>query len=144
MIAATGSERPAHNPLHAILLCFPIALFTSALISDIAYLRTAEMQWSNFSAWLIVGALVFGGLAGLWALIDLALSWRTPARRAAVIHLAALALAWVLGLINAFKHSQDAWSSVGAFGLTLSILSTVLILIAGWLAYSNSTVREIA
>ncbi|EHN71864.1 hypothetical protein SMCF_8723, partial [Streptomyces coelicoflavus ZG0656] len=55
MIAATGSERPAHNPLHAILLCFPIALFTSALISDIAYLRTAEMQWSNFSAWLIVG-----------------------------------------------------------------------------------------
>jgi len=64
MIAATGSERPAHNPLHAILLCFPIALFTSALISDIAYLRTAEMQWSNFSAWLIVGALVFGGVAG--------------------------------------------------------------------------------
>ena len=61
-----------------------------------------------------------------------------------MIHLAALALAWVLGLINAFKHSQDAWSSVGAFGLTLSILSTVLILIAGWLAYSNSTVREIA
>ena len=36
----------------------------------------------------------------------------------------------VLGLVNAFKHSQDAWSSVGAFGLTLSILSALLALAA--------------
>ena len=142
---AVFAFRERLNPLRGILMAFPIALFTSALVSDIAYLKSAQMQWSNFSAWLIVGALVFGGLAGLWALIDLALSWRTPAaRRAAVIHLAALALAWIFGLINAFKHSQDAWSSVGAFGLTLSILSTVLVLVAGWLAYSNTTVREIA
>ena len=132
------------EPLRGILMAFPIALFTSAVISDIAYLQSAQMQWSNFSAWLIVGALVFGGLAGLWALIDLALSWRSPARRAALIHVAALALAWIVGLINAFKHSQDAWSSVGAFGLTLSILSMILVLVAGWFAYSHSTVREIA
>ena len=26
-----------------------------------AYLRTAQMQWTNFSAWLIAGALVGGG-----------------------------------------------------------------------------------
>ncbi len=132
------------EPLRGILMAFPIALFTSAVISDIAYLQSAQMQWSNFSAWLIVGALVFGGLAGLWALIDLALSWRSPARRAALIHVAALALAWIVGLINAFKHSQDAWSSVGAFGLTLSILSMILVLVAGWFAYCHSTVREIA
>lgn len=132
------------EPLRGILMAFPIALFTSAVISDIAYLQSAQMQWSNFSAWLIVGALVFGGLAGLWALIDLALSWRSPARGAALIHVAALALAWIVGLINAFKHSQDAWSSVGAFGLTLSILSMILVLVAGWFAYSHSTVREIA
>jgi uncharacterized membrane protein len=132
------------EPLRGILMAFPIALFTSAVISDIAYLQSAQMQWSNFSAWLIVGGLVFGGLAGLWALIDLALSWRSPARRAALIHVAALALAWIVGLINAFKHSQDAWSSVGAFGLTLSILSMILVLVAGWFAYSHSTVREIA
>ena len=91
-----------------------------------------------------MGALVFGGLAGLWAIVDLALAWRGPTRNAALIHLAALALAWIFGLINAFKHSQDAWSSVGAFGLTLSILSAVLALVAGWFAYSTTTVREIA
>jgi uncharacterized membrane protein len=141
---AASAFRARIEPLRGILMAFPIALFTSAVVSDIAYLNSAQMQWSNFSAWLIVGALVFGGLAGLWAIVDLALSWRTPARRAAVIHVAALALAWILGLINAFKHSQDAWSSVGAFGLTFSILSMLLVLVAGWVAYSNKTVREIA
>ena len=42
----------------------------------------------------------------------------------------------MLGLVNAFKHSQDAWSSVGAFGLILSLLCTLLVMIAGWIAYS--------
>ncbi|MBA4807974.1 DUF2231 domain-containing protein [Brevundimonas sp.] len=141
---AASAFRAKIEPLRGILMAFPIALFTSAVVSDIAYLQSAQMQWSNFSAWLIVGALVFGGLAGLWAIVDLALAWRGPTRNAALIHLAALALAWIFGLINAFKHSQDAWSSVGAFGLTLSILSAVLALVAGWFAYSTTTVREIA
>ena len=141
---AVAAFRERLNPFRGILMAFPIALFSSAVISDIAYLKSAQMQWSNFSAWLIVGALVFGGLAGLWAIIDLALSWRTAARRAAAIHLAALALAWIFGLINAFKHSQDAWSSVGALGLILSILCSLLALVAAFIAISGASDGEIA
>lgn len=44
---------PRLHPLHAILLAFPMALFSGALLSDITYLNSAEMQWSNFFAWLI-------------------------------------------------------------------------------------------
>jgi uncharacterized membrane protein len=128
------------RPLHRILLAFPLSLFTFALFTDIAYLKTAEVQWTNFSAWLITGALVFGGLAGVFSIVDFVLGARGSRSGRALIHLIALAVAWVLGLINAFKHSQDAWSSVGAFGLILSLLCTVLILIAGWTAFSE---REI-
>ena len=64
------------RPLHRLLLAFPIALFTFALFTDIAYLRTAEMQWSNFSAWSIALALVFGGVAGVFSIVDLVLSLR--------------------------------------------------------------------
>lgn len=128
------------RPLHGVLLAFPIALFTFALFTDIAYLNTAEIQWTNFSAWLITGALVFGGIAGVFSIVELVLGLRRGGSRRAIIHVVALALAWVLGLINAFKHSQDAWSSVGAFGLILSILCTILVLVAGWAAYSD---REI-
>lgn len=142
MIAETGAARPALHPIHAMLLAFPIALFASAVASDVAYLRTAEMQWSNFSAWLIVGALVFGGLTGVCAIVRLAKNWRRADRRYDLIYVIALALAWLCGLINAFKHSQDAWSSVGGFGLTLTILSAALALIAGWFAHSSAMVRE--
>jgi uncharacterized membrane protein len=124
------------RPLHRIVLAFPISLFTFALFTDIAYLKTAEIQWTNFSAWLITGALVFGGIAGVFSIIDYVVGARRGRSRLSRIHLGALALAWVLGLVNAFKHSQDAWSSVGAFGLVLSLLCTLLVMIAGWIAYS--------
>jgi uncharacterized membrane protein len=123
------------RPLHGVLLAFPIALFTFALFTDIAYLNSADVQWTNFSAWLITGALVFGGVAGVFSIVDYVMGLRHGRSRRALIHVVALALAWVLGLVNAFKHSQDAWSSVGAFGVTLSLLCTILVLVAGWTAY---------
>ncbi|MDQ1153106.1 DUF2231 domain-containing protein [Brevundimonas sp. SORGH_AS_0993] len=132
----------AITPLHRLLLAFPVALFPAALVADIAYLRTAEMQWSNFSAWMIAGALVFAGLAGLFSIAGLVMAVRRGQARWATLHLVTLTAAWVLGLINAFKHSQDAWSSVGVFGLMLSVLCAILILVAGWTAYmSRENVR---
>lgn len=132
------------NPVHAILLGFPIALFSSALVTDVVYLRTAELQWTNFSAWLISGALLFGGLVLAWALIGLVFDLRAPGRRRRLIYPGVLAVMWILGLVNAFKHSQDGWSSVGTFGLVLSILCTLLALAAGFIAHSSFARREIA
>ena len=136
-----GGGRP--HVVHALLLSFPVALFPAALVTDIAYLRTAQIQWTNFSSWLIAGALVFGGLVLAWAAISLLLGWRGERRLPRLAYVVVLAAMWVLGLLNAFKHSQDAWSSVGAFGLTLSILCTLLALIAGVLAHTGSAEREI-
>lgn len=125
---------PALHPLHALLLAFPVALFPGALLSDITYLESSEMQWSNFSAWLITGALVFGGLALAWSIA--ALFFGRPRRFLVLV----LALMWIAGLVNAFQHSHDGWSSVGTTGLVLSIVSSVLALVAGWNGYS--AIRE--
>lgn len=132
------------HPLHGLLLSFPIALFTSAVVTDIAYLRSSELQWTNFSAWLIAGALVFGGAVLAWAVIALILHLRGATRGARLIYVGVLAAMWVLGLVNAFKHSQDGWSSVGGFGLTLSVLCAVLALAAGVMAFSGFVSREVA
>lgn len=132
------------NPLHAIVLAFPVALFCGAVVSDIAYLRTEEMQWSNFSAWLIAGALVFTGLVLAWALVLLALTFRSLQRLRHSIYAGVLALLFVVGLVNAFQHSRDAWSSVGAFGLTLSIISAILALASAVIAHSHLFSREVA
>lgn len=130
-----GAPAPLH-PFHAILLAFPVALFPGALLADVTYLNSSEMQWSNFAAWLITGALVFGGLALAWALVRVAL--RRPGARWLSAILAAM---FVAGLVNAFQHSKDGWSSVGTTGLALSVIAAVLALAAGWIGYA--TAREV-
>lgn len=130
---APGSARlsngGAGRAIHALLLAFPVALFTSTVATDITYLNTAEMQWTNFSAWLNAGGLVFGGAVLAWAAVEAVLA----RGRAGLTYLGVVAAMWVVGLINAFQHSRDAWSSVGAFGLALSIVSALLAMAAAWM-----------
>lgn len=132
---------PILHPLHAILLAFPIALFAGAMAADITYLNSAEMQWSNFAAWLIAGAVLFGGFVLVWAIVAFLRLRAAPGRGRALIYLALVAVMWIAGLFNAFQHSRDGWSSVGTAGLLLSILSTLLALAAGWIGHSAITNR---
>ena len=142
MVPIEEGGRTTLHPIHAILLAFPLALFASGLVSDIAYLRTEVIQWSNFSAWLITGALVFGGLTFAWAIIAAVFPHRTTRGRA-LAFLGAVAVMWIAGLINAFQHSHDAWASVGVLGLTLSIVSSLSALVAAAIGYSAQSVRAI-
>ena len=128
--------RPLH-PLHAIFLAFPIAMFAAALASDITYLRTAEIQWTNFSAWLITGALVFGAPVVLWAIVTLIRGRKRDPGRHHLVYFILVAVMWVAGLVNAFQHSRDAWSSVETTGLVLSIVSTLAALAAGWVGHAG-------
>jgi uncharacterized membrane protein len=124
-------ERAIH-PLHAMLLAGSFPLFLGVLLTDIAYFRTFEVQWKNFASWLLVAALLFSGLALLWALIASArVGWRVPAR---TIYLLVLAAAWILGLINAFVHAADAWASMPQ-GLVIAVIDTVLAVAALWLGF---------
>jgi uncharacterized membrane protein len=119
------------HPLNALLLAFPVALFPGALLCDVTYLNSAEMQWSNFAAWLITGALVIAAPVLLWAIAAMLRG------RGGALYIATLAAMWIAGLVNAFQHSHDGWSSVGTTGLALSIVSSVLALAAGWTGYSR-------
>lgn len=139
MRPTTYDHRSPSAALHGILLSFPVALFTTALASDVAYLQTAEIQWTNFASWAIAGALVFGGLAAAWALIDWLVKLDRPDSGRRLSYVAVLAVMWILGLVNAFHHARDAWSSVGATGVILSIVTTLLALLAGWMFFSQFT-----
>ncbi|MEN5300846.1 DUF2231 domain-containing protein [Pseudomonas sp. TWI628] len=122
------------SPLHAILLAGTVPLFLGALLSDIAYFKSYQIQWSNFAAWLIAGGLLFCGLTLLFALANLI---RTPRKGGRpTLYFLLLLATWVLGLINAFEHAKDAWAVMPA-GLVLSVIVTVLACVAAWLGMSN-------
>lgn len=143
MPGSRGFGVPVLHPVHAILLAFPLALFAAGLASDVAYLKTAVIQWSNFSSWLIAGACLFGGLVLVWALVVAAFPGRTTRSRA-LAYLGSVAVMWIAGLINAFQHSHDGWSAVGPTGLVLSLISTLAALIAAGIGYAGQATPGMA
>nr|WP_272887228.1 DUF2231 domain-containing protein [Stutzerimonas stutzeri] len=120
--------------MHATLLAGTVPLFLGAMLSDIAYYRTYEIQWSNFSSWLIAGGLVFCGLAILFALVNLARATEKKGRP--LVYLLLLLATWVLGFINALQHAKDAWAAMPS-GLVLSVIVTVLACVATWIGLTN-------
>ncbi|GHS81245.1 membrane protein [Pseudomonas sp. PAGU 2196] len=134
----TASEQTLYRctpgPLHAMLLAGSVPLFLGALLSDIAYFNSYQIQWSNFAAWLIAGGLVFCGLALLFALVNLIRAERKGGR--ATLYFVLLLATWVLGLVNAFEHAKDAWAVMPS-GLVLSVIVTALATAAAWTGLSN-------
>lgn len=132
----------ALHPVHAVLLASALPLFLGALLSDITYARTYEIQWTNFSSWLIAGGLLFAALALLWATIDL---FRADARdrRGLLLYWLLLLAAFLLGFANALIHAKDAWAAMPA-GLLLSIAVAVLTVGAVAVAFSRLGRRVVA
>ncbi|WP_174291922.1 DUF2231 domain-containing protein [Sphingomonas bacterium] len=122
----------AGQPLRPLLEAFPAVCFTGALVNDIAYADTADMQWANFSVWLLTAGLVMGGLTVLAALIDFFGDARLRTIPATVLHGIGLVTAMVVALVNAFVHSRDGWTSVVPTGLVLSIVTVLLMALTGW------------
>jgi uncharacterized membrane protein len=139
-MSASHHARPIH-PLQAILLAFPLPLFLGALLSDLAYRGSFQIQWANFASWLIAGGLLVGGFALLWALIGLFRS-QTGHRRRPAVYFVVLLATWVLGLVNALVHAKDAWA-VMPEGLYLSAITALLALVASWIGYSGFRTGEV-
>lgn len=122
------------HPFHAVLLAGTVTLFIGALISDVAYAVSYQLQWKNFASWLIVGGLVVGGVVLIWSLLDLR---HAVLRRAQGLVYALLLLAtWILGFINASIHARDAWASMPT-GLLLSAIVVLLAIAATTLGFSR-------
>ncbi|VVO40433.1 hypothetical protein PS706_05822 [Pseudomonas fluorescens] len=130
--------RYAPGPLHATLLAGTVPLFLGALLSDIAYTQTYQIQWANFSAWLIAGALVFAGFAFLFALVNLLRAERKAGQPTRYVLL--LLATWILGLVNAFQHAKDAYASMPG-ALILSAIVLLLTLAATWTGLRSGGVK---
>jgi uncharacterized membrane protein len=118
------------EPIRPILLSFPIAYFTAAFVTDLAYWQTAAVLWETFSDWLITAGLITAGFAVIVFVIDVVRGKRS--RTLAWPHAVGYVLAVLLSLLNAFVHSRDGYTAVVPTGLTLSALVVVILLIAGW------------
>jgi uncharacterized membrane protein len=120
------------RPIHQVLTPFPVAYFTAALATDLAYWQTAEVMWERFSIWLIAGGLVMSALVALAAVSDLTFGRQRPAWFRAFGYLAGV----LISLINVFVHSRDGYTGVIPTGLPLSATAVAILLLCaitgGW------------
>ena len=121
------------HPIHPMLVPFPITCFIGAFLTDIAYARSANLQWQYFSIWLISAGLVMGGLAAVAGIVDYWGDRRVRAQRPAAWHGLINIAVWLLSLLNAFVHSRDGWTAVVPEGIVLSGVVSALLLVSAWL-----------
>jgi uncharacterized membrane protein len=133
-IVGPGLYRQSIHPLHAFLLGGAVCFLASGFLSDWLYFSTNEIQWKNFAMWLIMGGLVFGGLALLWALVDLFRAGHDRRRR--LIYFVVLLAAWGLGFLNELVHAKDAWASMPE-ALEIAGITAVLAIAASVLGLST-------
>ena len=124
------------HPLHPMVVPIPITCFIGALLADLAYAGSANLQWSNFSIWLITFGLIGAGLAAVTGLVDYFGDRRVRQAGPAGPHMVINLSVFVIELVNAFVHSRDGWTAVVPTGLTLSIVSVLLLAVSAWLGGS--------
>lgn len=119
----------AMNPVCATLLAFPIACFSLALLTDVAYWRTVNLLWLHFSEWLLLAGLLFGVLALLACMFNYFVRGVRPAWLA----IAGGVLVLLLATLNSFIHTADGWTAVVPYGLVVSVLTVFAMILTGWL-----------
>jgi uncharacterized membrane protein len=119
----------AANPIIATLLSFPVACFTLTVVTDVAYMRTANLLWLHFSEWLLLAGLVGGCLA----LIAYALRFAFRRVRPSGLALLGGVVVLVLATINSLIHTADGWTAVVPWGLTVSIVTVLAMMVTAWI-----------
>jgi len=127
--------------LHSLLVPYAASCLIGGLLTDLAYWHSAEMMWADFSAWLISVGTVLAAIAFIVGLFD----WLTgrlsgmdgPAMLQLLFYFAAL----VVSIFNTFIHSRDAWTSVVPWGVSLSAMAVLLLLLSCWMAWIKDPYR---
>lgn len=121
--------------MHAVIAFSALPLFIGALLSDWAYTSSFQLQWANFSSWLIAGGLLVAGLALLWGIVDVLRG--AERHRRGTVYLLLLLATCVIGFVNALVHARDGWAAMPT-GLVLSAVVAALaaaasaVGLAGW------------
>lgn len=110
----------------------PVALlaFIGAVLTDWAYARSATIDFSNASAWLLLAGLFAAGMVIVLLALSFAGGWLRLETR--WIGLGLFVLGFIVEVFNFMIHNRDGWTTVVPTGFTLSIIGAIVMIAAAW------------
>jgi uncharacterized membrane protein len=119
-------------PFYPLLVAFALSCFLGTLATDLAYWRTADMMWADFSDWLVTAGVVVGYVTILVTLIEVFGLQSGRLRRPTWPYTIGNIVTLILATLNMLVHTRDAWTSVVPWGVILSAAVVVVALVTGW------------
>lgn len=121
------------HPLHPMVVVFPISFLLSTLASDMLFWWRGEEFWAQVSFWLCVAGLVMGSLAALLGLADFLLMKQVRQHVAAWSHMIVGIMVLSLAATNLRLRWDDPVSAVLPWGILVSAVLALMVMITGWL-----------
>ncbi|TCL32278.1 putative membrane protein [Azotobacter chroococcum] len=120
------------HPLHPMMIHFPVAALFGLVASDLGYLLSGDPFWARASLWL-AGVGAFGGwLASIAGLVDLFSVRRIRRLITGWCHAILAVMMLSLASLNWLQRYLAA-EQILPWGLYLSLLTALLIVLAAWL-----------
>lgn len=131
-----GVRSKAHlmgHPIHPMIIPFPIAFLVGALVTDIIYVMQDQIAWAQFSYWLILAGLITGAVAAIFGLIDFIALEQARRHKAGWLHFLGNGVVLLLALVNLLLRNPGGSEGIMPWGLTLSVIIALLLVVTGWL-----------
>ena len=122
----------AGHPLHPLIVTFPIAFLTGALLTDVGYFFTHDLFWARASFWLIAAGFTGGLVAALTGMLDFIKIDRVRKHNAGWFHMIGNVTAMLLTLVNGLLRWNNVEGAILPAGLILSLIVASLLGITGW------------
>jgi uncharacterized membrane protein len=131
--AAPSRAAISGHPVHPMIVPFPIAFLVGALFADLAFLSSADLFWSRAAVWLLGAGVATGALAAGLGAIDFFSIARARSLAAGWMHFLGNGAALLLAGWNLVTRLGDAAAAVAPGGIILSLATTFILVVTGWL-----------
>lgn len=121
----------------SILVPPPAVCLAFAFVSDVVFWKTANLFWLNVSSWLLLAGLALGVIALLGGVIEALAQWRLGWNGGWLRVLAGLLVLGV-AFVNNLVHATDGWTAVVPWGLALSAVTVILVIVVAWLGWADN------
>jgi uncharacterized membrane protein len=122
------------HPVHPMLVMYPLALFSVAVLFDALYLATGTEDFARVAFWCITVGLVVGLGAALFGLVDwLGIRSGSRAKRIGAWHGIGNAVVVVLFLVSWATRLNGLEYAPGILPFVLGLIGVGIALVTAWL-----------